>query len=350
MSDKPATIELPGGQRIGEGEPCFVVAEIGQNHQGDVYTAVRLCKAAADAEADAVKFCKRDIASDLTAAAANEPYNGPQSFGTTYYEHRRHLELSPADYEHILGRIGMNDWPQAMFATACDIESVADIETAIAPPLYKIASRDIDNEPLLRCVAKLGKPVVLSSGMGTMQEIGAAIEIVRAYHDRIILLQCRSEYPTADADVGLGRIRRYREFFNVLTGLSDHTPGIVAAQAGATLGAVMVEKHMTLARAMKGTDHACSLEPDGIKRLVRNIRLGEAMAGEPKNNDAPSRLKLGRSLTTTRVIPQGSTVTEDAVCLKSPGTGVRWSERGHVIGHVAKVTLASDVTIMAGDF
>lgn len=346
------TIELPGGRRIGENEPCFVVAEIGQNHDGDAYNAVRLIKVAHDAGVDAVKFCKRDIESDLTAAARAAPYPGPNSFGETYGEHREALELSGKEYAHIKDRMRMNEWPEVMFATACDIKSVDEVEAAIDPPLYKIASRDIDNLPLIEYVARLGKPVVLSAGMwdGWDARLSDAVGCIhKAGNGDIIVLQCTSNYPTANKDVGLRRIAEIRESYGCLVGLSDHTPGITMAQAAAAMGAVMVEKHITHARVLKGTDHAGSLEPDGIKRLVRNIRAVEAAMQTTVPDVSEARAKLSRSLVTTRPIPQGETITESHLCLKSPGTGYSWHQRGEVIGRRVKVTLPADVTIRSDD-
>ncbi len=361
------TIELPNGRRIGENEPCFVVAEIGQNHNGGrkaVYTAVRLLKAAHEAGVDAVKFCKRDIESDLTAAARAAPYPGPNSFGETYGEHREALELSGKDLAHIKGRMAMNSWPEVMFATACDIKSVDVLEESIDPPMYKVASRDIDNLPLIDYVARLGKPVVLSAGMVGREEwkgwepkhwpygphLSRAIDCIRKQdNEKIIVLQCTSNYPTANEDVGLRRIEEIKRVYDVLTGLSDHTSGIVMAQAAASRGAVMVEKHITLARAMKGTDHACSLEPDGIKRLVRNIRAVEDAMQTTVPDVGEAHAKLGRSLVTTRPVPQGTIIKEGHLCLKSPGTGYGWHQRSEVIGRRVKVTLPADVTIQDDD-
>ena len=348
------TIELPDGRRIGEGEPCFIVAEIGQNHDGDAYNAVRLIKVAHDAGVDAVKFCKRDIESDLTRAARDAPYTGMHSFGATYGEHREALELTGDELAFIKKRmVELNKWPEVLFATACDIKSVDVLEEAIDPPLYKIASRDIDNLPLVDYVARLGKPVVLSAGM-TWKPCGAedverAIVHIRQYHQKIIVLQCTSNYPTKNEDVGLPRIEQIRQDYGVLTGLSDHTSGIVMAQAAAARGAVMVEKHITHARMLKGTDHACSLEPDGIRRLVRNIRAVEAAMQTTVPDVSEARAKLARSLVTTRPIPQGETITESHLCLKSPGTGYGWHQRDEVIGRRVKVTLPADVTIEAKD-
>lgn len=347
-------ITLSTGRKLGADHPCFVVAEIGQNHNGDVYTAVRLLKAAHDAGVDAAKLCKRHIPSDLTAAARRQPYCGPQSFGPTYGEHREKLELTRRDYAHLKDRMRYNQWPEILFATVCDIPSLEDVEVALDPPLYKIASRDLDNLPLLCAVADTHKPVVLSTGMARDEsEIGAALEVITRRHDKIVLMVCTSEYPTPNDHVHLWRLHWFRRFFGCLVGLSDHTPGIVAAQAAATLGACMIEKHLTLSRAMKGTDHAASLEPDGMARLVRNIREVEQMRGLPQPlsglHDGQARKKLGRSLVTAREIPAGKRIELADLCLKSPGDGLPWASVTSVIGATTRRALPADVTIQASD-
>jgi len=344
-------IKLPGGRMIGPGHPCFITAEIGQNHQGDVYTALRLAKAAHEAGVDAIKLCKRDISSDMTQAMRNSPYTGPQSFGPTYGKHREALELSPKEYAHLRRRLEYNLWPEILFATVCDCQSVDDIEAVINPPLYKIASRDLDNLPLLSYVARLGKPIVLSTGMATGGQIERALEIIHKCHDKTILLYCVSEYPTLDEHVSLREMRRLSECFDVPIGFSDHTPGIVYAQAAAALGAVMIEKHITLSRAMPGTDHAAALEPDGLRRLVKNIRLVE----DAQHRDAVSldlartRAKLGRSLTTTRLIRPGTIIVPDMFALKSPGDGIPYADLGSVCGCVARVSIPTDCTLQWSD-
>lgn len=343
-------IHLPNGRIIGDRQPCYIVAELGQNHQGDTYTATRLMKAAAEAGVDAVKFCKRDIHSELTREAYNAPYTGNNSFGRTYGEHREALELSPAEYRHLADRVRYNEWDFILFATACDARSVDDLEVAIDPPLYKVASRDLDNLPLLSHIARLGKPIILSAGMARGDDIPAALNTIRRYHDKIVLMVCTSEYPTPNEHVGLWRVQDWRKRYDVLVGMSDHTPGIVAAQAAATLGACVVEKHLTLSRAMKGTDHAASLEPEGMERLVRNIRITEQMMRvmDPTQIEE-MRAKLGRSLVTRRPIAAGAVIAESDLCLKSPGNGIGWHERGKIVGRMARRALPADVTVYESD-
>lgn len=347
----PCNIELPNGRKIGSGEPAFIVAEIGQNHQGDAYTATRLMKEAHDAGVDAVKFCKRHLSSDMTQEMMDEPYAGPQSFGATYGEHRAALELEAEEYMHLKERMAYNEWPEVMFATACDERSVDILEAAINPPLYKIASRDLDNLPLIDYVARLGKPVVLSTGMARdLDEVAEAINTIKQHHNRIVVCYCVSEYPTPNEHVQLETIQYLAHNFGVHIGYSDHTAGITMCQAAATLGAVYIEKHLTLARAMKGTDHAASLEPDGMRRMVRNIRAVEAaMLLGPVADVEATRKKLGRSICAAVDIEKYRVITEDMLCLKSPGTGVPWGHRGAVVKHYPVRDIKAGEEIECGD-
>lgn len=345
-------VTLSTGLRIGDGYPCFVIAELGQNHQGDTYTAVRLMKAAHDAGVDAVKFQKRHIPSELTAEAYNAPYVGPQSFGETYGRHREALEFTPTEYAHLAARMRYNGWPEILFATACDQQSVDDLEESIRPPLYKVASRDLDNLPLLRHMAKLGKPVVLSTGMARDDaEIWTALEIVRDAGCGVVLMVCTSEYPTPNNHVRLCRLKEYREKFGCLVGLSDHTSGITAGIAGAALGACVVEKHLTLSRAMKGTDHAASLEPDGMARMVAKIReVEEMMTNDGRFVDVTAaRNKLGRSLVSAIPIKAGSVIDWADLTLKSPGTGISYADAALIVGHVVGRDIPVDVTLQRED-
>lgn len=344
-------IQLPNGRRIGPGEQPFVVAEIGQNHNGDVYTATRLLKAAHDAGVDAVKFCKRHIPSDLTRAARDAPYPGPQSFGATYGEHREALELSIDEYAHLKERMEYNEWPEVFFSTVCDLHSLEELERVIDPPLYKIASRDLWNEPLLDAVARTGKPVILSTGMKLMRS-GLLLPLgsIRRYHNQIIVLYCVSHYPTPDREIELVRIRELEEC-GVLAGYSDHTSGITMCQAAAAMGAVVIEKHITLARAMKGTDHACSLEPHGMAKMTRNVKA-TWQACSQRSTCCPDTLetwrKLGRSLVASHDMPAGYIITAADLVLKSPGTGIGWQNRDQIIGGRATVNIPAD-TMMRRD-
>jgi sialic acid synthase SpsE len=345
------SIKIYENRLIGDDQPCFIVAEVGQNHNGSMSMARELLDNIAFHKADAAKFCKRHIPSDLTHEASARAYPGPQSFGETYGKHREALELSKGQYSEL--KSYAEGKGLIFFATACDQKSVDDLEE-IGVRLYKVASRDLTNLPLLDYMARTGKPVILSSGMNSMEEIGEALDAIRRHHDRIVLLQCTSSYPTPHEDVNMRVVHTLRREFDVLTGMSDHTVGVMVPVVAAALGAVVVEKHVTLARHLKGTDHACSLEPEGLRRVVRDIRamelaLGDGVKRVPASVAAASD-KLSRALVSTQRIPKGTVLTEEMVCLKSPGTGIKWRERRMVIGRRAKRDIPEDITLTPEDF
>ena len=340
-----------GGKEIGDGCPCFVVAEIGQNHNGEMRLARQLIDAAARCGCDAVKFQKRDIQWDLTKQAYERPYDHPNSFGRTYGEHREFLEFDARQHEEL------RDYAQAAgvlyFCTACDPPSV-DLLERIGNPCYKIASRDLDNAPLLGRVAHTETPVVLSTGMATVTQIAAALQILRHTSSDVVVAHCVSQYPTDLEHVNLKAMEQLRRRFQVPVGLSDHTTGIVSSIAAVALGACYIEKHITLSRAMPGTDHAAALEEEGMRRLVKYVREVELSlgSGEIKMPDVvlAARNKLARSLVSRRDIAAGETLTEEMMILKSPGTGLRWSERDRLIGKRAKHDIARDVQIAESQF
>jgi len=344
-------VQVTPSRAIGDGHPCFIVAEVGQNHNGDLTIARQLIDNIAFYRADAVKLCKRHIPSDLTAELYNKPYPGPQSFGETYGKHREFLELSTIQYKEL--QIHAQNQGLIFFATACDMKSVEDLEE-VGVPLFKVASRDLTNLPLLDRMARTGKPIILSCGMDSMERIGEALDTVRRHHNQIVLMQCTSSYPTEYSDVNITVMHTLRREFDVLVGMSDHTIGIMVPVVAAALGAVVVEKHVTLARHMKGTDHACALEPDGLRRIVRDIRNMELALGDGVKRVAESvsgaRSKLCRSLVSKVDIAQGTEVTEDMLCLKSPGDGLLWRERGRIVGKRARRDIPVDVTLSEKDF
>jgi sialic acid synthase SpsE len=345
------SIQIAPNRWIGDDQPCFVIAEVGQNHNGDLAIARDLIDNIAFHKADAVKFCKRHIPSEMVKALYDQPYIGPQSFGETYGKHREALELSPDDYRQL--KAYAEGKGVIFFATACDIQSVCDLEE-IGVTLYKVASRDLTNIPLLDFMARTGKPVILSCGMNSMDEIKDAVEAIRKHHNRLVLLQCTSSYPTPPEDVNIRAMHFLRREFDVLTGMSDHTVGIMVPVVAAALGAVVVEKHVTLARYMKGTDHACSLEPDGLRRVVRDIRNVEVALGtgekQVPKSVAGARAKLCRSLVSRCDIPRGTVLGEAMLCLKSPGTGLNWRERDRIVGRTARRDIPADVLLRIEDF
>lgn len=347
----PDPIKITDDLTIGDGHPCFVVAEIGQNHNGDARIANDLWKAAWEAKASAVKFTKRHIPSDMTTAMRNEPYVNEHSFGATYGQHRERLELSIEELQLIRQRaVDYNGWNLPMFCTVCDRVSLEEIESELNPPLYKIASRDLDNLPLLDAVAQTGKPVILSSGMHDLDTVSEAIETIRFYHGKVIVLHCVSAYPTPYEAVCLKRMQAIRERFNVNVGWSDHTAGIALGPAAVAMGACVLEYHLTKFRAMKGRDHACSLEPNGFEKLVEYVRATEQAIRYDHDGGGfyvqSSKSRLGRSIVTARNIPAGEQIIEADLCLKSPGDGLPWHRRSELVGGTAISSIPADTTLL----
>ncbi len=346
----PVKIALSPGRFVGDGEPCFLVAEVGQNHNGQMALARRLVEEIALCGVDAVKFCKRDLASELTEESFHRPYGGPNSFAATYGEHRAALELSDHQHRELmqLAKLRELTW----FATACDFPSV-DLLESLGTPFYKIASRDLCNLPLLQYVARTGKPLILSCGMDGPEGIAAALDTVRRYHNHVILLHCTSAYPTPLAEVNLRAISTLRQEFDVLVGLSDHSQGTLVPSLAAALGAVLVEKHVTLDRTLRGSDHVCSLEIAELRAMVNNVRDAETAMGDgikrvPASVQA-ARARLGRSLVARLPIPRGTRITETMLCLKSAGEGLAWCDRQIIVGKISRREIPADGRLTPAD-
>jgi sialic acid synthase len=271
----------------------FIVAEIGQNHNGSVQTARELIDMAARCKVDAVKFCKRDIDSCLTPEQQARPYHCPQSYGKTYGEHRHHLELTMDEHRDL--KLYAESKDLLYFASVCDLKSL-ELMMKLDIEIIKIASRDINNIPLIKAAAQTGEELFLSIGMATDRDVDRVLRCIYKVHRRIIILNCTSEYPTQYPHLHLNRIPYLQARFGpVKVGHSDHTIGIVMPVCAVALGASVIEKHITLSRASKGTDHVGSLEELGLMRMVRDIRhLEEAMGDFELPTELPAYVKKGR--------------------------------------------------------
>lgn len=342
---------LNSGRIIAPEEPTLVVAEIGQNHNGRLALAEQLIDAAAWAGADAVKLVKRDLDCELSREARQRPYCGRHSYGKTYGEHRRALELSPDDHARLRDRA--REHGLLYFATASDPPS-ADLIAQLGADVLKVASRDVSNGPLLEYLARLGRPVFLSTGMSSFEEIDAAIETLRRYGTPLVVMQCTSLYPAPIEQTHLRSIATLAERYRAPVGFSDHTPGTRLAPVAVALGARVVEKHLTLDRRLKGTDHACSLQPEQLRRMISAIRDVEAALGrddKPVPEEVRAvRSKLGRSLVARVDLPAGARLHENAIELKCPGDGLTWAERELVLGRTLKRPIRADEKLSIEDF
>jgi sialic acid synthase len=343
------------GRRIDDGSECYVIAEIGNNHQGSVEKAREMIRQARECGADAVKFQKRDNRGLYTRALYEGAYHSENSFGDTYGAHREALEFDREQY------IELRDYAREVgitfFSTAFDRRS-ADFLAALDMPAYKIASGDLTNTPLLRHVARLGKPMILSTGGGLLEDVQRAYDTVRPLNPQICILQCTAAYPVEPEDMHLSVIPTFREAFpDAVIGLSDHQNGIAMATVAYALGARVIEKHFTLNRAWKGTDHAFSLEPVGLKKMIRDLHRARAALGNPQKQRLPSEekplFKMAKKIVAGRDLPAGHRLTEDDLAFKSPGDGLPPFETDRVVGRVLTRALSEDEPLsfedLAGD-
>ncbi len=322
------------GQRINDEADCYVVAEIGHNHQGDVDTAKKLISAAKECGADAVKFQKRNNKLLFTHTLLNQIYDNPNSYGRTYGEHREFLEFGEAEYKELIEYAKEVDI--TMFATPFDFESV-DFLAELNMPAYKIASGDLRNIPLIEHIARMGKPIILSTGGGTEQDVLQAYYAIRPLNDQLAILQCTAAYPCEFDKMDLRVIETYRKMFPCcVVGLSAHDNGIAMALVAYVLGARIIEKHFTLNRAWKGTDHAFSLEPIGLRKMVRDLRRARVALGSNTKRFFDCEIgplyKMSKMIVAKHDLPEGHIIKPDDITFKSPCAGLEPLKIKEVIG------------------
>ena len=344
------TLQL-GNKNVGDGHPAFIIAEIGINHQGDVNIAQDLIQKAKECGADAVKFQKRSLTRILTKAGLDMAYDNRNSFGKTYGEHKKALELSEADYREL--NIFCQKLDIIFCASGWDEESI-DFLDEIGIPFFKMASADLTNFPLLIHTAKKNKPMILSTGMADMKMVHAAFSQVNPINNQIAILQCTSTYPSAFSEVHLNVLQTYmKEFPDTVIGYSGHEQGIAIPPAAVALGAKIIERHFTLDRTMKGGDHAASLEPQGFAKMVRDIHhIEEAMGNTQKKiqeSEAPVFRKLAKSIVSAVNISSGDSITANMLTTKGPGTGISPMRLNELLGKISKIDIPADQVIMEED-
>ncbi|MDJ0721408.1 MAG: N-acetylneuraminate synthase family protein [Desulfobacterales bacterium] len=336
-----------GGDTIQDDGDCWVIAEIGHNHQGNLDTARQMFETAKACGANAVKLQKRDNRGLFTAAAYQKPYANPNSYGDTYGAHREFLEFEAAEYRELKScaeALGL-----ALFATAFDFAS-ADFLADLDMPAFKVASGDLKNVPLLKHIAAFQKPVILSTGGGTMEDVRRAHDAIMPINPQLCILQCTAGYPAAFEELNLRVISTFRERFpRAVIGLSSHDNGIAMALAAYMLGARVVEKHFTLNHTWKGTDHAFSLEPEGLRKMVRDLRRVRVAMGDGVKRVYPSEVdpmvKMGKKIVAARDLPAGHAVRMEDLAVKCPGDGLPPYEIDKVVGRTTLEPLAADADI-----
>jgi len=340
----------------------YIIGEIGQNHNGSVDLAKLLIEVSARPVVDqlfgerlqgmdAIKLTKRDLKQELSASQMKRPYDTPHSFGKTYGEHREYLELN--DEEHLELFKYAKSLGLEFVETLCAPGALSLLKL-FTPDRLKVASRDLTNLPLIEMMAETKLPLIFSLGMAGNRELDDALEIVTKYHSNISILHCVSEYPTQYKNVNLNSIKYLQKNYSEYTiGYSDHTIGIATSVAAVSLGAKVIEKHITIDRKMKGTDQAGSLAIDGIERMVRDIRNLELSMGREElficDDVCSAKEKLERSIATLRSLEKNHLISEKDIHLLSPGSGFKWNERNLVIGRRLKNNLLANEIINQND-
>lgn len=331
------------GHRIADDEPCYVIAELGHNHQGSLETATKMITEAARCGASAVKLQKRTNADIYTDALLSQPYENENSYGSTYGAHRNALELTWDEYSacQVTAAARKVDF----FATAFD-EVAATFLHNLQVPAFKIASGDLTNTPLIAYVASLGKPIILSTGGGTLEDIDRAVQTV-GNSVPLAILHCTASYPCAFEELNLQAIPVLRALYpHTVIGWSGHDSGIAMAVAAYTLGARIIEKHFTLNRSMKGTDHAFSLEPSGLRRLCRDLGRAQVALGDGVKRAYPSEAgplrKMAKSLVAARDLPAGHVLARGDLARKSPAGGIPPYDCHNVVGFTLARPLHQD--------
>ncbi|HPS01407.1 MAG TPA: N-acetylneuraminate synthase [Candidatus Sumerlaeota bacterium] len=323
------------GYSIGTGCPCFVIAEAGVNHNGELDKALALVDAAKEARADAVKFqtfcAERLVCKDAPKARYQMETTGA---GESQCEMLKRLQLSPDDHRRLLEHcreIGI------LFLSSPFDEQDADFLESLGVPAYKIPSGELTNLPYLAHIARKGKPMIVSTGMATLGEVETAIETILATgHSDFALLHCVSNYPAVPQDVNLRAMLTLQQAFGVPVGYSDHVRSNEVSIAAVALGACIIEKHFTLDRDLPGPDHRASLEPHELVTLVKAIRNVEKALGtgckRPAASEAETASVARKSLIAACDIPAGAPITEAMLTVRRPGTGLPPVMRPYIIG------------------
>lgn len=321
-----------------DNEKCFIIAEAGVNHNGDVNIAKQLIDEAVEAGVDAIKFQTFKAEKLVTKNAPKANYQKNATGEGNQLGMLKKLELSMED--HMVLKKYCSD-KNIMFISTPFHKEAVDLLEDIDVPLYKIGSGDLTNIPLLRYVARKNKPIILSTGMGNLGEIEIAIKSIRNEgNNNITLLHCTSNYPTLYKNVHLNSMITIRNAFNLPVGYSDHTIGIEVPIAAVAMGAMVIEKHFTLDNSMEGPDHRASLEPEELKKMVKAIRNIEVALGsyEKKCRDEEKNTKIvaRKSIVASKEIRKGEIITEDSITCKRPETGLKPIYIDEIIGR--KVT------------
>jgi sialic acid synthase SpsE len=338
-----------GGRLIGNGQPAFVIAEAGVNHNGDLELGRALIREAAAAGADAIKFQSYKAGKISTRTAPRYWVEPDDPTGSQYDTFQKLDSFGPEEHEALFRYA--REQGILCFSAPFDDEAV-DMLDDLGSPAFKIASADLTDHPLLERAASKRKPVILSTGLATIAEIAEAVEVVRrAGNEEIVLLHCTLQYPCAPENANLRMMLHMKAAFpDIPVGISDHTIGIAVPQAAVALGAVAVEKHYTVDKTLPGSpDHYLSVDPRDLREMVSNIRTIEKAMGRylkgPVEAESQAYKFARRSIVSRTAIPRGTPITREMLTFKRPGTGIYPKFVEVVVGRAAKVDIPEDTVL-----
>ena len=336
------------GKMIGHGQPTFIVAEIGINHNGDTELAKEMIVAAAEAGVDAVKF-QAFRAESLTSKTTKKAEHQKRALGLdeSPYEMWKRLEFSIEDFHQL--KIQSEKCGLIFFSSIFDEDSL-EMMSGIDTPLFKIASGDLTYLPFIRKVATKQKPIILSVGMGTLQEIADAIEEIHSVGNKeVILLQCTAQYPANISEINLLKMGKLQEVFDVPVGLSDHSTSLIVPALAAGFGASVIERHFTIDKNLSGSDQKMSTDPAEMKAIVEGVREAEKSLGSsyigPTDSEQEGRKLFRRSLIAETDIPEGTVLTRKMISIKRPATGIDPKFLEEIIGRKTRRALSVDEPI-----
>jgi len=342
---KPVKI---GSSLVGEGQPVFIIAEAGVNHNGDIELARKLIDVAKEAGADAVKF--QTFSADAIAlkdAPKSSYHIETTGIEQSWYDLLKSQELTREEHKIL------SDYCKKrgiMFLSTPYDKDSADLLTELDIPAFKIASTDLNNIPFLRYVARKGLPIILSTGMSTLKEVRESVDAIKGEgNNNLILLHCTANYPARLKDINLRAMATLKNEFQVVVGYSDHSVGYFMPIAAVVAGASVFEKHFTLDKSLPGPDHRSSLDPRELATLIKDIRTTEIIMGtwekKPGESEYENRGKLRKSIVSRVDIPRGTVITEDMLAIKRPGTGLAPKYWEKVVGSQAKADIPQDKII-----
>ena len=336
------------GRKVGPDSPCFIIAEAGVNHNGDLDLAHHLVDLAAESGADAVKFQTFKTERVISKGAPKAGYQlETTGSNESQFDMVKRLELPAEAFGQLMA---YSQERNILFLSSPFDEESADLLAELDVAAFKVPSGEITNLPFLTHLARYGKPMIMSTGMANLGEVETAVHTIQqAGNQELVLLHCVSNYPAEPADVNLRAMLTMAKAFSLPVGYSDHTPGTEIALAAVALGACVIEKHFTSDNTLPGPDHRASLEPQELGALVRGIRTVESSLGhgrkEPAAREANTAAVARKSLVAARDISSGTILTEDLIAIKRPGTGLPPAMRSYLVGRSARFDVPEDTLL-----